>query len=265
MIFTLLITVFKILSIVILLFSIVAYFTTAKGKEFGDRFLDSLIFNFYGPALLVNGWLILAFFISLFLIGNPYLSLLMVLSCFIFYNWYYTISVINSKFFLGVNAFILIIYILMEFNFIISILFAIKFILFLLIINTFMSVYNTKVSDFMKISLILLGFYLLLLGIFLAIVKIYFFNAISFFAFEKINYPIVFNTMPSEVFLSFKNWNFFTITKNPLFLIDFSNDDMLNDLAIQLSQFPKTKWVFYYVAQMIFLSTNNINLVLIFV
>jgi len=55
--------------------------------------------------------------------------------------------------------------------------------------------------------------------------------------------------MPSEVFLSFKNWNFFTITKNSLFLIDFSNDDPLNNLSIQLSQFPKTKWVFYYVAQ----------------
>jgi len=64
----------KILSIVVPLLIAVAYFTTAKRKEFEDRFLDSLILSFYGPTLLVTGCLILAFFISLFLIGNLYLS-----------------------------------------------------------------------------------------------------------------------------------------------------------------------------------------------
>jgi len=52
----------KILSIVVPLLIAVAYFTTAKRKEFEDRFLDSLILSFYGPALFSN-WL---FNISIF-------------------------------------------------------------------------------------------------------------------------------------------------------------------------------------------------------
>jgi hypothetical protein len=71
--------------------------------------------------------------------------------------------------------------------------------------------------------------------------------------------------VPTKVFLSFKNWNFLSITKNPLFLLDFSDDNIMNDLAVQLNLFPQTKSGFYYLAQMFILNAANIDLVLIFV
>ena len=231
------------------------------------RYLGSIFKNwflsFYDSTLWVTFGLIVSVFISLFLTGDPYLSLIMTSSCFIFYSWYFMRAVIDSKFFLAINIFVVGVFVLIEFDFILTVLFAVKLILFLLIINTIISVYNIQMSYFIKVSLILLGFYLLCLCVFLSVIKIYFFNNISFFIIDS---PILFETMPTKVFLSFKNWNFLDITKNPSFLLDFSEDSLLNDLAIlPLCPLCKTKWLFYYLSQMILLSANNINLILIFV
>ena len=209
--------------------------------------------------------LVLAFFSSLFLIGNPYLSLIIILGCFIFYNWYYTRPLINSPFFLGFNAFITTIFIFVKSNGLIIVLFTIKLLLFLFGINTFISIYNKKMVSFLKESFILLGFYLLLLGIYVSVIKIYFLNAISILALEP-DSPILFDSAPSKIFLSFKNLHFFNSYQNPLFVLDFSNDSQLSDLTIQLSKFDITKGLFFYLTQMVLLTTgSHLNLVLIII
>lgn len=197
--------------------------------------------------------------------GGPYLSLIIILGCFIFYNWYYTRPVINSKFFLGFNIFITTIFIFIESNFLIIVLFAIKLLLFLLIINTFISLYNKKFVSFIKDSFILLGFYLLLLGIYVSIIKIYFLNAISILA-SAPDSLILFDSTPSKIFLSFKNLHFFNSYQNPLFIIDFSNETQVSNLAIQFSRFATTKGLFFYLTQMVLLITgSHLNLVLIII
>ena len=112
----------------------------------------------------------------------------------------------------------------------IIVLFAIKLLLFLFGINTFISIYNKKMVSFLKESFILLGFYLLLLGIYLSVIKIYFLDAISILALAP-DSSILFDSTPSKIFLSLKNLHFFTNYQNPLFILDFSNDSQLSDFS----------------------------------
>lgn len=185
------------------------------------------------------------------------------LNCFIVFNWYYTKQLMYSKFLLVFNAFIATIFIFVESNILIIFLFAIKLLLFLLGINTFISIYNKKMVSFLKESFILLVFYLLLIGIYISIIKIYFFDAINILALAP-DSTILFEHTPSKIFLSFKNIHFFNNHTNPLFLLDFSNDSQLDDLTIQLSKFDTTKRLFFYLTQMIILTTgSHLNLVLI--
>ena len=225
------------------------------------QFDPVIIFSLLWSTLFIFGFVLL----SLFFVGSPYLSLIIILCCFIFYNWYYTRPVINSKFFLGFNIFITTIFIFIESNVLIIVLFAIKLLLFLLVINTFINLYNKKFVSFIKDSFILLGFYLLLLGIYVSIIKIYFLNAISIIA-SAPDSLILFDSTPSKIFLSFKNLYFFNSYQNPLFVIDFSNDSQLNNLAIQFSIFDTTKELFFYLTQMVILTTgSHLNLVFIII
>ena len=215
-----------------------------------------------------RGVVSIVFFFGLCFVGNPYLSLMIILACFIFYNWYYTRPLIKSKFFLGFNAFITTIFIFVESNFLIIVLFAIKLLLFLLVINTFISLYNKKIVFFLKQVFILLGLYLLLLGIYVSIIKIYFLDSISILALAPES-PILFDTAPSKIFLSFKNLHFLNSSQKPLFVLDFSNDSQLNDLVIQFSKFDTidtSKRLFFYLTQMVLLTTGiHLNLVLIII
>jgi hypothetical protein len=207
----------------------------------------------------------IVFFFGLCFVGNPYLSLIIILGCFIFYNWYYTRPLINSKFFLGFNAFITTIFIFIESNFLILVLFAIKLLLFLLIINTFINLYNKKFVSFLKEAFILLGFYLLLLGIYVSFIKIYFLDTASILALSPES-PILFDSTPSKIFLSFKNLHFINSSQKPLFVLDFSNDSQLNDLAILFSEFDTSKRLFFYLTQMVLLTTgSHLNLVFIII
>jgi hypothetical protein len=207
----------------------------------------------------------LFFFMSLFFLGNPYFSLIIILGCFILYNWYYTKLTINSKFFLIFNIFIVTILIFIESNFLIIILFAIKLLLFLLVLNIFISLYNKKFVSFIKDVFILLGFYLLLLGIYISIIKIYFLDAISILA-SAPDTMVLFEGPPSKIFLSFKNLHFFNDYQNPLFVIDFSNDNQLTNLATQYSKFDTSKELFFYLSQMVILTTgSHLNLVFIII
>jgi len=241
-------------------------------KKLSNYNIDSCLAGLFGrqlgslgSAFITTSCLFLSFLISLFLVGGPYLSFIIILGCFIFYNWYYTRPLINSKFFLGFNIFITTIFIFIESNFLIIVLFAIKLLLFLLVINTFISLYNKKFVSFIKESFILLGFYLLLLGTYVSIIKIYFLNAISIFA-SAPDSLILFDSTPSKIFLSFKNLHFFNTYQNPLFVIDFSNDSQLSNLAIQFSRFDTTKGLFFYLTQMVILTTgSHLNLVFIII
>ena len=209
----------------------------------------------------------IVFFFGLCFVGNPYLSFMIILGCFIFYNWFYTRTLIKNKFFLGFNAFITTIFIFVESNFLIIVLFAIKLLLFLLVITTFISLYNKKIVSFLKEAFILLGFYLLLLGIYVSFIKIYFLDSISMLALAPES-PILFDSTPSKIFLSFKNLHFINSSQKPLFVLDFSNDSQLNDLVIQFSKFDTTdtKRLFFYLTQMVLLTTgSHLNLVLIII
>jgi hypothetical protein len=209
----------------------------------------------------------IVFFFGLCFVGNPYLSFMIILGCFIFYNWFYTRPLIKNKFFLGFNAFITTIFIFVESNFLIIVLFAIKLLLFLLVITTFISFYNKKIVSFLKEAFILLGFYLLLLGIYVSFIKIYFLDSMSMLALAPES-PILFDSTPSKIFLSFKNLHFINSSQKPLFVLDFSNDSQLNDLVIQFSKFDTTdtKRLFFYLTQMVLLTTgSHLNLVLIII
>ena len=117
--------------------------------------------------------------------------------------------------------------------------------------------------SFLKESFILLGFYLLLLGIYVSVIKIYFLDAISILALAP-DSPIIFDSVPSKIFLSFDNLYFFNSYQKPLFVIDFSNDGQLSDLAVQFSKFDTTKGLFFYLTQMILLTTGS-HLALVFI
>ncbi len=96
--------------------------------------------------------LFMCVFSSIFLVGRPYLSLIIILGCFIFYNWYYTRPLFSSIFFISFNAFIITVFIFVESNVLIIVLFAIKLLIFLLVIGIFVSLYNKKMVYFLKES-----------------------------------------------------------------------------------------------------------------
>jgi len=134
-----------------------------------------------------------------------------------------------------------------------------------LVLNIFISLYNKKFVSFIKDVFILLGFYLLLLGIYISIIKIYFLDAISILA-SAPDTMVLFEGPPSKIFLSFKNLHFFNDYQNPLFVIDFSNDNQLTNLATQYSKFDTSKELFFYLSQMVILTTgSHLNLVFIII
>ena len=145
---------------------------------------------------------------------------------------------------------------------------AVKIILFSLVIGVFLSTYNPKIVYLTKLLFISFLFCFFFLGIFLCQVKIYFFDALNFFADKNIvNYPLLFNEIPTQVYLSVKNYNFLNASDNALFILDFSNDNQLHDFAIQLGRFKETKWLFHYLAQRVLLDSSwiHIHLYLVFV
>jgi len=220
--------------------------------------------------------LVLAFFTSLFLIGNPYLSLTIMSISFVCYFWtFFQLFQINFSirnfFLINLLASITLtsfIYSSRGDNFMIYFLLAVKIIVFLLVISIFLSIYNPKMVYLTKLLFMLLILFSFFMGIFLCQVKICFFDALNFFADKNIDdYPLLFNEIPTNVYLSFKNYNFLSAPDNVLFILDFSNDNQLNDLAVQLGRFKQTKWLFHYLVQMILLDSSwiHFHLVLVFV
>ena len=228
------------------------------------------IFNFN------MGLSLLSFFTYLFLIGNPYLSLaIMSIS---FFCCFWTFFQLFKKNFSVTNFFVMniLVFIILSIfiyssrcnNFMIYFLLALKIVVFLLVISIFLSIYNPKMVYLTKLLLMSLLLFSFFLGIFLCQVKIYFFDALNFFADKNIsNYPLLFNEIPTNVYLSFKNYNFLSAPDNVLFILGFSNDNQLNDFAIQLGRFKETKWLFNYLAQMVLLDSSwiHIHLFLVFV
>jgi len=220
--------------------------------------------------------LVFAFFTSLFLIGNPYLSwLIMSISCvccfWTFFQLFQIDFSVTNFFVINTLAFIILSIFIYAFrwnNFIIYFLLALKMVVFLLVISIFLSIYNPKMVYLTKLLFMFLLLFSFFLGIFLCQVKIYFFDALNFFADKNIgDYPLLFNEIPTNVYLSFKNYNFLSDPDNVLFILDVSNDGQLNDFAIQLGRFKETKWLFHYLAQMILLDSSwiHFHLVLVFV
>jgi len=98
---------------------------------------------------------------------------------------------------------------------------------------------------------------ILSLGLFLGLVKLYFFNTAVFFTSNHTqDYPLLFSDIPSNVYLSVKNYDFLGIQKNALFVLDFSSDTKLNDFAVQLGQFNQTRHLFHYEFQLLCLDAS---------
>ena len=95
------------------------------------------------------------------------------------------------------------------------------------------------------------------LGLFLGLVKLYFFNAAVFFTSNHTQgYPLLFSDIPSNVYLSAKNYDFLGIQKDALFVLDFSSNTTLTDFAIQLGQFNQTRDLLHYEFQLIILDAS---------
>lgn len=231
-----------------------------------------LNFNIVG----LYAFFVSAFVSSLFLIRDSYLSMAIMLIAFFCFFWtFFHLLKLNfcvtNFFFINMLAFT----ILSIFRYWFScnccmlyFLFAVKIILFLLVISIFLSIYNPKIVYLTKLLFISFLLCFFFLGIFLCQVKIYFFDALNFFADKNIaTYPLLFNGIPTQVYLAFKNYNFLNASDNPLFILDFSNDNQLNDFAVQLGRFKETNWLFHYLAQMVLLDSSwiHIHLYLVFV
>jgi len=149
-----------------------------------------------------------------------------------------------------------------ERNVLIIFLFAIKLLLVLSFINVFISICSRKKKFFLKELFILLGFYLLLLSIYISFIKIHFLGAIDVLALTT-EPSLSLIKAPSKILLSIEGANFHNIYQTPSLVIDFSND---GDLAFQLKKFNMTSELFFYVTQMILLSTaSHLNLLLIII
>ena len=203
--------------------------------------------------------LLISFFGALFVIGNPYLSLIIMLVCFVFFCWnFFKLIQINLSF-LDIVALTSVAGFLYNISveFIFFILLAIKITIFLLILSFFLSFFYPKIVKFTKISFMSFLVSILSLGLFLGLVKLYFFNAAVFFTSNhKQDYPLLFSDIPSNVYLSVKNWDFLGIQNNALFVLDFSNDNKLNDFAVQLGQFNQTRHLFRYEFQLLCLDAS---------
>ena len=203
---------------------------------------------------------------SLFFIGNPYLSLILMISSFFCYFWtFFQLFQIDLslKNFGVMNIFIITIlsfymYVSKSSSFMIYFLFALKIIVFLFAISIFVTMYNPKkvyLTKYLFLSLLLFFFFL---GIFLCLVKFYFLDALNFGTT---------NNVANSVYFSFNNYNFWDVSNNALFSLDFTNDNQLSEFAVQLSKFKETRWLFHYLAQMLFLDSSwlHIHLSLVFV
>ena len=211
-----------------------------------------------GSSIITAGCLFLSLF-ALFVIGNPYLSLSIMFVCFVFLCWNFFRLIETDLSFLNIVALTsmvsFIYYISGEFIF--FILLAIKIIIFLLILSFLLSFFYPKTVKFTKIFFMFFLVCILSLGLFLGLVKLYFFNAAVFFTSNHTqDYPLLFSDIPSNVYLSVKNYDFLGIQKNALFVLDFSSDTKLNDFAVQLGQFNQTRHLFHYEFQLLCLDAS---------
>ena len=125
-----------------------------------------LLLELKGSAIITTGCLFLSLFISffgaLFVIGNPYLSLSIMFVCFVFLCWNFfrliqtNLSFLNIVVLTSIASFLYAI----SGGFIFFILFAIKIIIFLLILSFLLSFFYPKMVKFTKISFIFFFFYL---------------------------------------------------------------------------------------------------------
>jgi hypothetical protein len=216
-----------------------------------------------GSAIITTGCLFLSLFISffgaLFVIGNPYLSLSIMFVCFIFLCWNFfrliqtDLSFLNLVVLTSIASFLYAI----SGEFIFFILLAIKITIFLLILSFLLSFFYPKMVKFTKISFMSFLVCIFSLGLFLGLVKLYFFNAAVFFTYNHTqDYPLLFSDIPSNVYLSVKNYDFLGIQKNALFVLDFSSNTKLNDFAFQLGQFNQTRHLFHYEFQLLCLDAS---------
>ena len=142
-----------------------------------------LLLELKGSAIITTGCLFLSLFISffgaLFVIGNPYLSLSIMFVCFVFLCWNFfrliqtNLSFLNIVVLTSIASFLYAI----SGGFIFFILFAIKIIIFLLILSFLLSFFYPKMVKFTKISFMSFLVCIFSLGLFLGLVKLYFFNA----------------------------------------------------------------------------------------
>nr|WAK85050.1 hypothetical protein [Amicula sp. isolate GU52X-4 cfCalB7] len=146
--------------------------------------------------------------------------------CFIFLCWNFFRLIQTDLFFLiiiAITSTASFLYFISG-EFIFFILFAIKITIFLLILSFFIP----KMVKFTKICFMSFLVSILSLGLFLGLVKLYFFNAAVFFISNHTqDCPLLFSDIPSDVYLSVKNYDFLGIQKNALFVLDFSSDTRL--------------------------------------
>ena len=219
--------------------------------------------GFFGASIITTSCLFLSllisFFGALFLIGNPYLSLSIMFVCFLFLCWNFFRLIQTALSFLNIVALTSMASFIYYLNgaFIYFILLAIKITIYLLILSFLLSFFYPKMVKFTKISFMSFLVSIFSLGLFLGLVKLYFFNAAVFFTSNHTQgYPLLFSDIPSNVYLSAKNYDFLGIQKDALFVLDFSSNTKLNDFAVQLGQFNQTRHLFHYEFQLLCLDAS---------
>jgi len=242
-----------------------------KDNKILKSIITSFTINFeqFHTLLLVMSVTFIVFFFGLFFVGNPYISVIIIFICFAYFCWNFfkliqaDLSTLNIIVFTSITSFIYYI----SGSFIFFILLAIKIIIFLLTLSFGLSFFYTKMARFTEISFMFLLLSIFSLGLFLGLVKLYFFNASIFFTVNHTpDYPILFPSPPSNIYLLLKNYDFLNVQNKALFILDFSSDATLNDFSIQLGQFKQTKNLFSYVFQLLCLDASwlPLHLVLVF-
>lgn len=98
--------------------------------------------------------------------------------------------------------------------------------------------------------------------------KVYFFDSLNGVGDNIIGqYPLLLKGNPTGAYFALKNYNFFSAPENPLLILDFTNDGLLNDFLFQLKGSKETEWLFHYVIQIMQFNLNraHIHLILVFV
>jgi len=98
----------------------------------------------------------------------------------------------------------------------------------------------------------------------LSVVKLYFLNTLHQFAIEGISTSLHREGfVPSKSYFVIKNWSFLTQPAYS-FVLDFSNESQIDKLDLLIGSSPTSKWLFYYVYEMVALNVSTVNLAIVF-